>query len=69
MILQVGNEKFKYNINGTVLPNMSVANDSGVLIDSNLKFTNHIDAIVTKAYRHANLYSCAVLNDSFCHLR
>jgi len=59
MVLQLGNNNAKcrpnYTINAIPLPNVSVAKDLSVLIDSDLKFSSHIDIIVTKAHQRASL--------------
>lgn len=40
-----------YSINGNTLERVNSINDLGVIFDSKLKFTNHIDFITRKAYR------------------
>jgi len=56
-VLQLGNSNAKciYSINAMLLPNVSVAKELGVLIDNDLKFSSHIDVIVTKAHQRASL--------------
>ena len=54
------------------LPNVSVAKDVGVSIDSDLKFSSHIDVIVTKAHQRASLIlHCSLLNveTRICYFR
>ena len=57
MVLQLGNSngKCNYTVNAMPLPNVSVANDLGVLINSDVKFSSHTDVIVTKAHQRASL--------------
>ena len=43
------NHNHTYNINGTVLPNVTQIRDLGVIIDANLTFLPHINCIVNKA--------------------
>ena len=45
------NINFQYSINGEILETVSLMKDLGVLFDSKLKFSDHIDQIITKATR------------------
>jgi len=57
IVLRLGNRNvsFTYNFNNLALTNMSVVRDLGVLIDSDLKLSSHIDTMVTKAHQRASL--------------
>ena len=77
IVLRLGNRNvsFTYNFNNLALPNVSVVRDLGVLIDDDLKFSSHIEAMVTKAHQRASLIlrcfkvqgSCPVIQ-SFCYI-
>jgi len=49
------------------LPNVSVAKDLGVLTDRNLKFSSHIDVIVTKGHQRA--YVVLNVGTRICYFR
>ena len=50
-----GNMGISYNISNVDLPNVRVVKDLGITIDSRLDYSDHINAIVTKAHQRACL--------------
>lgn len=44
-----------YTVDSVTLPVLSEARDLGVMFDTGLKFTSHIDSVVLKAFRICNL--------------
>ena len=68
VVLRLGNRNvsFTYNFNNLTLPNVSVVRDLGVLIDNDLKFSSHIEAMITKAHQRASLIlRCFKCRDPF----
>ena len=46
--------KFNYSVNGITLPSVDVVKDLGVMISSNLKFSEHVTCVTRKASRTCN---------------
>lgn len=58
MVLHLGRDNdlsYNYKINNSVLATVSEVRDLGILVDSQLKFSQHIHGIVTKAHQRAAL--------------
>jgi len=57
-MLHIGktNHRYSYGLNGLRLPTPELVKDLGVLIDSSLLFSSHIDSIISKARRRCALY-------------
>ena len=57
--INIGNSancaNFTYNINNSLIKNMPEISDLGVIMDTKLKFSEHINKIVSKAHIRANL--------------
>ena len=57
--LTIGRRRSKtttaFSLDGTVLPAPTLVNDLGILIDSGLTFSAHIDKITSKAYQRSYL--------------
>ena len=55
-----------YTVNNTVISNVDELRDLGVLVDSRLTFSSHINAIVSKAHIRANqILRCFLSRDRF----
>jgi hypothetical protein len=48
---------FNYSINGTTLPRSNSVRDLGVVFDSTLSFTNHIESIVNSSFKSLGFVS------------
>jgi len=55
---------YSYMLNNNLLPNVSVAKDLGILVDSKLKFDVHINSIITRAHQRAGcIFRCFLSRD------
>ena len=57
-VLHLGssNPKYRYQIHNTVLPSVESMKDIGVIMSSNMKFSNHCSFISDKAFKMSNMF-------------
>lgn len=55
-------QTYDYKLNNTSLTQVSVIKDLGILFDSKLSFSNHINSIVTRAYKAIGFISRSLNN-------
>ena len=70
--LELGNSAstFSYNLNNITIAKSEIVNDLGVIIDTNLKFKNHIHDIVNRALlRSSHIFRCFLSRNTANFLR